>query len=350
MAAGSAPLGFFDYVKKAFFWRSKVPLLGHLPLNVAALAAFGVLGLANPGFWLLGAGLELAYLVGVASNARFQKVVDGQGAEARHRNSEQRLFDAVQRLDRDHQQRFYGLLTQCREIAAISETLSQGSIASMTKMRTGGLNQMLWIFLRLLTSREVLLDSLETSQKQAVESEIESLEERLAAIDDNTSLARSLRSSLEIQQKRLQTLGRSQENLEVVEAELDRIESQVALLREEAAVSGRAEVLSDRLDSVTGALSETNRWMDQHSELFSGLEGLGTPELESLPDAAAAARVRGERTLMARTQGTLPAWAQEMRKPVSLRHVLAVRALRRSPRPRVAAGSKVNDHDWAGEE
>ncbi len=284
MAASGSPLGFFDYVKKAFFWRTQVPLLGHLPFNVAAVAGFGVLGLANPGFWLLGAGLELAYLVGTASNKRFQNLVNAKGAAARHRSSEQRLFDAVQRLERDSQERFYALLTQCREIAAISETLSQGSVASMTKMRTGGLNQMLWIFLRLLTSREVLLDSLKTSQKEVVEQEIGELEERLAAIDQDTSLARSLRSSLEIQQKRLETLGRSRENLEVVEAELDRIESQVALLREEAAVSGRADVLSDRLDSVTGALSETNRWMDQHSELFSGLEGLGTPELESLPD------------------------------------------------------------------
>jgi hypothetical protein len=282
MAAPS--LGFVDYLQKAFFYRWRVPLLGRLPLNLAGLAAFGVLGLANPGFWLLGAGLELAFVVGLASSQRFQKLVQAQQALERSRSSEQQLLDAVQGLEPDSQRRFYDLLQQCREIAAISETLSQGSLASMAKMRTGGLNQMLWIFLRLLTSREVLLDSLRTSQQEAVQREIAKLEERLAAIEGESSLARSLRASLEIQQKRFETLGRSRENLEVVEAELDRIGHQVALLREEAAISGRAEVLSERLDSVTGALSETNRWMEQHTELFSGLEGLSAPEMVGLPE------------------------------------------------------------------
>jgi hypothetical protein len=277
-------LGFLDYVKKAFFWRSRVPLLGRLPINLGALATLGVLGLANPGFWLLGAGLELAFVVAVASNPRFQRLVQAQHQQLRSRDGEERLIEGVRRLEPESQQRFHRLLQQCRDIAAISETLSQSSLASMAKMRTGGLNQMLWIFLRLLTSREVLLDSLATSQRETVEREIAKLEERLAPLEQDTSLARSLQSSLEIQQKRLETLDKLQENLAVVEAELDRIESQVALLREEAAISGRADALSTRLDSVTGALSETNRWMEQHTELFSGLEGLNAPDMEGLPE------------------------------------------------------------------
>ena len=46
----SERLGYWDYVKAAFHAGVKVPLLGDMPLNKMALAVFGVLGLANPGF------------------------------------------------------------------------------------------------------------------------------------------------------------------------------------------------------------------------------------------------------------------------------------------------------------
>jgi hypothetical protein len=47
----------------------------------------------------------------------------------------------------------------------------------------------------------------------------------------------------------------------------------VVLIREEAAVGTKAEVLSDRLESVSGTLTETNRWMEQHAEILGDLGG-----------------------------------------------------------------------------
>ena len=58
----SEKLSFGDYVKEAFLRRVEVPGLGGMPLNVLVVAAFAVLGLANPGFWFLGAALEGLYL------------------------------------------------------------------------------------------------------------------------------------------------------------------------------------------------------------------------------------------------------------------------------------------------
>ena len=42
-------------------------------------------------------------------------------------------------------------------------------------------------------------------------------------------------------------------------------------------------MLSDRLDSVSVTLNETNRWMEQHSEIFGGLSGLETDPLAADP-------------------------------------------------------------------
>ena len=283
MASG-AQLGFFDYVKAAFNRRFLVPGLGSFRLNRAALAIFAVLGLANPGFWLLGAAGELLYLVLMASSERFQRVVKAQEKYASRQTDQQRIERSLSRLGEKSRERYLKLLAQCHEIVKLSDTLDERSIDSVAKLRTGNLNQLLWIFLRLLTSREVLVKTMKETRRREVEEEIERLEERIAAeADSESQLARSLGRSLEIQRRRLENVDLGEKNMELLEVELDRIEQQVALIREESAVVGKAEALSERLDAVSGTLAETNRWMEQHAELFGGMEGLDAPAAGSLP-------------------------------------------------------------------
>ena len=50
------------YVTRAFLLKPRGMLF---PPNFALLGTFGLLGFVNPGFWLLGAGAELAYLLAV---------------------------------------------------------------------------------------------------------------------------------------------------------------------------------------------------------------------------------------------------------------------------------------------
>src|SRR5580693_2692256 len=64
------------YLGAAFLAGIPVPGLGRLPLNAMVVVAFGVLGFVQPLFWFAGFGLELTFLVGLASNDRFQKLVD----------------------------------------------------------------------------------------------------------------------------------------------------------------------------------------------------------------------------------------------------------------------------------
>ena len=52
--------GFVDYVSAAFNAR---PFGMFVAPNWVGLAAVGLLGVVNPGFWVLGAGLELGYLL-----------------------------------------------------------------------------------------------------------------------------------------------------------------------------------------------------------------------------------------------------------------------------------------------
>ena len=74
----AATKSFWDYIKAAF---SAKPKGMFVPPNWVGLAAIGLLGLLNPGIWLIGAGLEVGYLLACANNKRFRKVISA-GADA----------------------------------------------------------------------------------------------------------------------------------------------------------------------------------------------------------------------------------------------------------------------------
>jgi hypothetical protein len=159
------------------------------------------------------------------------------------------------------------------------------------------MNQMLWLFLRLLASRESITDTLARVDRRQLESGLESLKARLASAGDREgALARSLRATLEIQEKRLANLDSATNNLAVIDAELERIEQQVRLVREESAISRSPEALSARLDAVSSTLSETSRWMDQHSDLMSDMTSLDldAASVPSLPRAPGEAPLEPE--------------------------------------------------------
>lgn len=290
--AAQKSLGFLDYLKEAFHIRAPVPLLGPMPVNYLALATFAVLGLANPGFWFLGAAAELGFLAMLTTNRRFQKLIDARQLQAVKESYESRVRTALERLQPKSRERYYRLLEQGQKILGLSEVLGETDLESLRKMRGGGLNQLLWIFLRLLTSREVLADNLGRANEAALETEIANLEKRIEEAGAESQLARSLSGTLDIQRRRLANFRRAHESLLVVEAELERIEQQIVLLREETAVSGKAEILSNRLDAVTSTMSETNRWMEQNAELFGelGADPLGTVPAD-LPDVPRAMEV-----------------------------------------------------------
>lgn len=280
-------LGYLDYLKAAFRWRARIPGLGRMPINAMGLAAFAVLGLANPGFWFLGAAAEVTYLLWLSSSERFQNLVDGERLAADKESYISRVDRAVNRLSQGSQKRYHQLLFECRKIVGISDHLDPDAPESMRALRGSGLNQLLWIFLRLLNSREVLNDNLASVNREKIETEVAKLEQRLAAAGDDTALVRSLEGTLDIRKKRLENLDAAERSRKVIDAELERIEQQVVLIREESAVKGKADILSERLESVTSALNETNSWMEQNAEIFGRLGadpvGSAPSDLPELP-------------------------------------------------------------------
>ncbi len=283
-----SPLTYLDYLREAFYRKVRVPGLGGLPVNLMGLGAVTVLGIVNPGFWLLGAAAEVVYLTAMAGSARFQKLVQGERLLDLQKGWEQQMAESVNRLSAEDADRYLILLNQCRAIVGIGDAAQGSSLGDLPDLRGRNLNQLLAIFLRLLVSRQTIRENLRGLDPKALSGWIADLEARLARIDPETepSLARSLNGTLEIQRRRLENLDRAAANIRIIDAELDRIEHQVELMREETAVSAQPEQLSDRLDAISSSMNETARWLDEHADFFDSLNADETaaraPELPRL--------------------------------------------------------------------
>ena len=136
-------LSYWDYVKAAFHRHVPVPLLGGMPANKMALGVFAVLGIANPGFWFLGAAVEVAYLGVLSSSSRFQRLVQGERLLEQAQSHDAQVERAFQRLGHSAQMRYRTLIDECGQILGLAEP--QGSSEVLQGLRTGNLNELLWL-------------------------------------------------------------------------------------------------------------------------------------------------------------------------------------------------------------
>jgi len=272
----SDDITYFDYIKDTFNFKVKIPLLGYFPVNKAAVLAFAALGFANPGFWFAGAAAEIGYLFFLAGNSRFQKVLLGRRLLKQQKNEVEIVRRQLSRLSPGAVSRYRKLAHKCSLILDKSRRDEQAGLTGIGAMRANTVNQLMYIFMRLLASHDAVTRTMDQSDWKELERKTRDLERRLTDTAPDSPLYKSLSGTLEIQRKRLENVERARESLQIIAAELTRIEEQVELIREESAVTKDPEVLSVRLDAVSGVLNETSGWMEQHSDF---LRSLGQDEL-----------------------------------------------------------------------
>jgi hypothetical protein len=143
-------------------------------------------------------------------------------------------------------------------------------------LRAHGLSQLLGTFLQMLSSSQRLKGTLSQITESDLKAEVARVTDRLAKEKEGSALYRSLQGSLDIANKRIENLTRARESLVVVEAELDRIEKQFALLVEESSVTSDPDSLTTRLDSVMQSLQDTSRWLQDNREFLGTMDESAT--------------------------------------------------------------------------
>jgi hypothetical protein len=282
----AAKPGFFDYIAAAFNAR---PLGMFLAPNWVGLGAFALLGAINPGFWVLGAGLELGYLLTLATNPRFQRLVAARPLVAATAEWNQQIQSLVGRLDANDR-RIYDLFSQrCRSILDLqvhgaNPTTAPGGLET----QADGLGRLSWMFLRLLVARRTIRQVIGDSGDGG------DLRRRLASLErqrDDEGLSEELRRSvsgqIEILNQRLQQRTDAERKLAYIDAEIERIQQQVELIREQAALSTDPELLSQRIDEITATLGATGQWIRDQQKVYGAMEDLLTEPPPLGPDARA---------------------------------------------------------------
>ncbi len=268
----SARPSFWKCLAAAFSAR---PFGMFVPPNWIALSAIGLLGLRNPGFWLIGVGLELAYLFSLATNKKFQDWVARRGSAGSDKAFQEKQDALIARLSDTDQARYVAFVSRCRTILdQFSQLDSSGAAA---QVQAEGLGKLTWVYLRLLLARRAMLRVL----KDPSTSETEELQVRLdrvkARLDEKTmdeDLRKSLGSQAEILAQRVNQRSEGRDKLEFLEAEILRIQEQVELLREQSALGADADGLSRRLDEITGSLGGATEWIADQQKVYGQLDDL----------------------------------------------------------------------------
>lgn len=266
---------------KPSFWKCLVaafsarPFGMFVPPNWIALSAIGLLGLQNPGFWLIGAGVELAYLFSLATNRRFQDWVARRGSAGSEKAFQEKQDALIARLSDTDQARYVAFVSRCRTILDQFNQLDSSGAAA--QVQAEGLGKLTWVYLRLLLARRAMLRVL----KDPSTSETEELQVRLdrvkARLDEKTlddDLRKSLGSQAEILAQRVNQRSEGRDKLEFLEAEILRIQEQVELLREQSALGADADGLSRRLDEITGSLGGATEWIADQQKVYGQLDDL----------------------------------------------------------------------------
>lgn len=279
----AAKPSFLDYVAAAFNAR---PIGMFVAPNWIGLAAFGLLGVANPGFWVLGAGLELGYLLTLATNQRFQRTVSSRPLSAARSEWTARIDKALRTLDPGDRRTYEDLAARCRSILDL-QMRATGEPAVGLETQADSLGRLSWMFLRLLLARRTIASVLGgTHQDADLDRKIAALERQQQQPGLTEELARSLAGQLEILRQRREQRVEGDRKLAYIEAELERITQQVELIREQAALSTDPELLSRRIDEITATLGTTGQWIRDQQQVYGAMEDLLTdppplaPELE----------------------------------------------------------------------
>ena len=268
-------LSFWQYLKAAFNAR---PFGMLVPPNWIGLALFGLLGLMNPGFWVIGAGLELGYLGTLVTNGRFQRAIAARQTAASDDKWSGKIEELVGKLNEADQRRYVALLARCRSILEQQvPTTSETSVQAGLESQNASLSRLAWLYLRLLLMRQaidkVLVDDSDPDNRR-LQGRLTDLKQRLADESIGDDLRRSLTSQLEILEQRMTQRSEGTEKLAFLEAELTRIHEQVELIREQAVLSTDPELLSQRIDEIATTLGGTSQWIRDQQQVYGVLQDL----------------------------------------------------------------------------
>jgi hypothetical protein len=280
------------------FFRSK----HHAWLGVTTLGLGFVLGASLPIFLLGGAAAYALGWIYLPDMAFFKRYVDGQRDAARQAAAAAELAGFQQKRDALHASLTPRLRARYNELSEVCHQIEHAtaddamSHSGTTDPRLSRLDDLMWTYLRLLSLDNSLERFLEIERREDVPgrirdaeavvgslgSELESLKKqgaKVATTDAKESLLQSRLEALEVLRKRQARCEEAATKLALVHSEQERLESQIKLLRAEAAASKNTSSISARIDTAVENLDQTNKWLTEINEFKDSVGQIPATEM-----------------------------------------------------------------------
>jgi hypothetical protein len=262
------------YINAAIFAKPRLGPLGHVPVNALALVAFGILGIVQPAFWLIGAGLVTLVVFGLATSARFRAVVDEQELLAGADRTGQRRQELVASLDAEARQRLADL--QVRGVRMMDVYRSNGADSIVAQSSRDALDRLEWIYLKLLIARKSLRSDETAQAERQVRGEMEQIDRELKSDRLSPSVRESRLATRELLLKRLENAEHRRQSLAEIESDLQRIEAQVDLAYDDATLRGKPAAIGTNIQLASQML-DTSLFGASSAEIAELDESMGIP-------------------------------------------------------------------------
>lgn len=238
----------FRYVNQAFWAGPRIWGIGRIPWNALAVSAAVIFGFGEHSIWLAGLGAETLYLYALATNSRFQNLVDSrdleriQGTDASSRDAMLKTLSPITVNKYRALEKKIADIERLYRMADADDILFDNNVDALQKLMI--------TYLRLLAAQRTFFTIGSADEKQ-IGAQIETIEKSLQQAGGSDSLRQSREATLALLRQRLRNFGRREESLAEIASDLTRIETQIDLALEDATLKGRPTAVSSHLDFVS---------------------------------------------------------------------------------------------------
>jgi len=265
------------YLKTAFATKWNLLLFGG---GVAAAFISGFPGVILP---LVIAG-EVYYLASMLGNDRFRSAVEAQDAKSRRAAEAAGAREAYDRIRKNLPpaliKRFDQLRDHCLKLVELGSSMRGPDGSGPDKTAVESLDRLLWGYLRMIWGASTLSDFLDRTDDGAIRARIADLERRLAKLakDDpgSAQMRATLEDHLQTSRERLGNIEEARRKLDLVAAEIERLEAKIAALAEGSVAKRDVTDIAQRVDEVAEGMRKTDETMRQ-LQLPPELEELDEP-------------------------------------------------------------------------
>jgi hypothetical protein len=215
---------------------------------------------------------------------RFRSAVEAQDAKARRAAEASGAREAYERIRKNLPpallKRFDQLRDHCLKLVELGGSMRGPDGAGPDTNALESLDRLLWGYLRMIWGASTLSDFLEHTDDGAIRARVADLERRLAKMPKDDPATAQMRAALEdhlkTSRERLENIEEARRKLDLVAAEVERLEAKIAALAESSVAKRDVTDIAQRVDEVAEGMRKTDETMRQ-LQLPPELEDLDEP-------------------------------------------------------------------------